>query len=81
MANKNIPTNTGKHLERKKVHRGYEKKDLSKLKEVKCPWCSKVVKVHKGRLGSHVVQAGVKCVGIGHEVKGSLFERSGDESC
>lgn len=27
MSNKNIPTNTGKHLNRKKIHSGHQRKD------------------------------------------------------
>ena len=34
---------------------------------VKCPWCGRLVKVHRGRIFPHVVTKGVRCVGGGFE--------------
>jgi hypothetical protein len=38
------------------------------MNKIHCPWCSKIVSHHKGRLVSHVTAGAQKCVGVGQDV-------------
>lgn len=52
------------------------------MQKIKCPWCSKLVKVSKkGRLLSHVQCGKIKCVGIGQDINTVKFLNKRNEPC
>jgi hypothetical protein len=51
----------------------------TKAKMVKCPWCMKMVRIHKGRLNSHLVNAKQKCVGVGQPITLPIITRTNEK--
>ena len=46
------------------------------MKTAKCPFCTKTVSLSKKNcILSHLVSTGVKCVGIGYELKGTMLDK------